>query len=154
MIREKLAIIGEGLAVTVLSLFFLALSIAIPDNPVIVSGAAGWLSQARALPVLLSGAAVLLSAIHTYLLWQGKAQTPQKAGSLPWTVLLCVLTSVWLGASAAVGMIVPTVLYLILMMLLCGRKAGRSPLLLLSIAALYSVLALWVIPTLLRLHLR
>ena len=171
--KDTLLKLGEGLAVFALGVFFLCLSLQIPDNPIPAagSGAAVWLLQARALPVLLSGCLSLLGIRLTLSLRQGKGRTRQgekraereaeaesglesdgkeEPSSTAWTLLLCAVSVVWLAVSAAAGLVLPSVLYLILMLQLCGRREGRSPLVLLAAAILYSLAALWLLPGLLK----
>lgn len=150
--REKLSRTGEGLVVTGMGAVFLLLSLTIPDNPVPVPGAAGLLAQARALPLLLSAALTAVGVAHTAALWRGKAKTvaaaPGGQGRLP-----ALLTLVYLVVVSACGFLVPTLVYLAAMLVLCGRREKKSLPLLLGLAALYGALALWLIPTLLRLRL-
>lgn len=132
MANEKLTRSVEGLVPTAIGAGFLLMSLAIPDNPVPVEGAVGWLSQARALPLILSAAVMLLGIIHTAALWQGKTSPVASQGSRGWTALLVLITTIYLLVIPAVGFLVPTVAYLIAMLLLCGRREGKGPLLLLG----------------------
>lgn len=154
MAKERLNRCAEGLVVTALGLGALLLSLTIGDNPVAVGGAAAWLSQARALPVLLSAAILILGALHTAALWRGRTPpAASPAGSRGWAVLLTLLAVAYLLLIPLLGFWGPTLAYLAVTLLLCGRKEGRSPLFLLALALLYAFLALWAIPRLLGLRL-
>lgn len=153
MTREKLLRSGEGLVVTALGLLFLLLSLAIPSNPVPVAGAARWLSEARALPLLLSAAVAVLGGVHTAALWRGRTAPVPPEGAPGWPALLILITVAYLAVTSVVGFPVPTAAYLAGMLLLCGRKENKPLPLLLGLAVLYAVLALWAIPSVLRLRL-
>ncbi len=152
MTREKLSRAGEGLVVTAVGLLFLLLSLTIPDNPVSVPGTAGLLAQARALPLLLSAAMTAVGVGHTVALWRGRVRTeaavPAGRGWMP-----ALATTVYLIVTAAWGFLLPTMAYLLVMLVLWGRGEKQRLPLLVGLALLYGAVALWLIPGLLRLRL-
>ncbi len=153
MEKKKFIRCAEGLVIMALGSGALFLSLSIPDNPVSAAGAASWLSQARALPLILSAAILLLGALHTLALWRGRTASAKGVGARGWTVLLILLTTAYLLLIPLLGFWGPTAVYLSLTLLLCGRKEGKAPLPLLALAGFYLFLALWVIPGILRLRL-
>ena len=64
-----------------------------------------------------------------------------------------LITTVYLVATAAWGFLLPTMAYLLVMLVLCGRGEKQRLPLLVGLALLYGAVALWLIPGLLRLRL-
>lgn len=151
MTGSKLRQCAEGLVVTAAGVLFLALSMGIRKNPVSVDGFVNLIVQAKFVPLVLSALITLQGLGLTISQWKGKEETVREGGFTPRALTVVLLTVAYLIIVSYVGFTVPTVVYMGAMLFVVNK--GRKPLQLLALTALYSVVALLLIPGLLNLQL-
>ncbi len=151
MTVSKLRQCAEGLIITAVGVIFAVLSLGIRKNPVAIEGVLNIVVQAKFIPLLLSVLIALQGIILTVLQWNGKEKTFVDHGFTPRAIVVVVLTMAYLVLVSYVGFLVPTVIYMGVLLFVANR--GQSPLKLLALTALYSVIALAVIPGVLNLQL-
>lgn len=151
MTRSKLHQCAEGFVVTAAGVLFFALSMSIRDNPVSVEGIINVVIQAKFIPLLLSALITLQGIGLIVSQWKGKEKTVRDGGFTPRALTVALLTMAYLIVASYVGLVVPTVVYIGVLLFVVNRD--RKPLQLVALTALYSVIALLVIPKLLNLQL-
>ena len=151
MFKSKLTHCAEGLIVTAAGAVFTVLSLRIRSNPISVEGVLNLFVQARFIPLLLSVLITLLGVGFTVSQWK-KAEATAKAEKFSLRELSVIaLTVAYLVILSCIGFAIPTPVYLCALLFLVNR--GRKPLQLLLLTALYSLIALLVIPGILNLQL-
>lgn len=151
MKKARLAQCAEGLIVTAAGALFTIFSIKIRNNPVSIEGPLNWLIQAKFIPLVLSVLILIQGIALTVALWKGKERTENPGGLSLRTVIVVSLTVVYLLLVSFIGFAAPTVVYMGALLFVVNQ--GRKPLLLLALTAVYSVIALLVIPGVLHLQL-
>lgn len=151
MDRSKLLQCLEGLIVTAAGVLFAGLALGIRDNPVPVEGAINVIVQAKFFPLALSALIVLQGAGLTVALWRGSEKTAADGLSSMRTWAVVLLSAAYFVSISLAGFAIPTVIYLGALLFLVNH--GREPVRLLLLTALYSGIALLVVPGVLRLQL-
>ena len=149
MVKAKLRQCMEGLIITAAGVVFTVLSANIRNNPVSVEGALNIIVQAKFIPLLISLLIVLQGIGLTISQWKGKERTTSDGGFTARGLTVVLLTVAYLIIVFYVGFTIPTVIYIGALLFIAND--GRNPLQLLLLTALYSVIALAVIPSVLNL---
>lgn len=153
MNNEKKKLCLEGPIMTLLGIVCLILSLKIRNNPVKVPGFLNVLVQAKMVPILVSILIIILGIVMTIQLQKGllsSAKLPRET----WlrVLILTVMTVVYLVVASKIGFLIPTFAYCFLMLLYLNWKQ-KNPVLLLGIAAVYTAVAVYLVPWVLRLNL-
>ena len=153
MTKSNIYRCAEGVVITAAGILFLALSIQIRNNPVQLAadGVLQVLVQAKFIPIALSVLITLQGISLTVSQWQGKEETKQDDGFTPRALIVCSVTIAYLILGSLLGFLIPTVIYIAVLLFICNK--GKNPLMLLALTVLYSIIALVIIPTSLNLQL-
>lgn len=151
MDKSKLYQCTEGLLVTITGVVFVILSLGIRDNPVAVESKFNLIVEAKFAPLALSVLIAIQGLTLAISQWRGNDRTSHDGGFTPRALIVGLLTVAYLYMISLVGFTVPTVVYVGALLFVVNK--GRKPLLLLALTALYSIIALLLIPLSLNLQL-